>query len=211
MNILSHRGLWVEQAKKNKAESFIDSFEHGFGIETDLRDNDGTIVISHDLPQGNEMTFEELLHIYKRCNNSLTLALNIKSDGLQSLAVGLLKKYLVSEYFFFDMSVPDTIGYINTGLKYFTRNSEIEDSPTLLEKSDGVWMDMFFSDWIDESAVSPYLAIGKKVCIVSPELHGRDYKDFWNSMRQFSCFNSQNLFICTDKPLEAQEYFYVTK
>ncbi len=56
--------------------------EKGYGIETDIRDRQGELVISHDMPCGGECSFSELLKIYKTIGNQTTLAINIKSDGL---------------------------------------------------------------------------------------------------------------------------------
>ena len=62
MKILSHRGYWNEQINKNSSESFTHSFKKGFGTETDLRDFKGEIVISHDIPeQDNLVSFESFL------------------------------------------------------------------------------------------------------------------------------------------------------
>ena len=75
MQILSHRGYWHDfLSESNKRIAFERSFDLGFGTETDLRDICGEIVISHDMPKGDEMTFEELLEIMGRRN--LPLALN---------------------------------------------------------------------------------------------------------------------------------------
>ena len=59
--ILAHRGFWQSEDEKNTKVAFERAFDNGFGIETDLRDIKGTIVISHNMPTGDEMTFEEVL------------------------------------------------------------------------------------------------------------------------------------------------------
>ena len=79
MKILAHRGYWKKEDEKNTKAAFERAFDNGFGIETDLRDIKGTIVISHNMPKGDEMTFEELLQLSDGRN--LPLALNIKADG----------------------------------------------------------------------------------------------------------------------------------
>jgi hypothetical protein len=38
MEILSHRGYWKIESKKNKLYAFERSFSYGFGVETDIRD-----------------------------------------------------------------------------------------------------------------------------------------------------------------------------
>lgn len=61
----------------------------GYGTETDIRDIQGKLVISHDMPQGNEITFEELLQIMDGRN--LPLALNIKADGMANEILQFVK------------------------------------------------------------------------------------------------------------------------
>ena len=53
IQIISHRGFWKNDEEKNTLEAFQKSFSNGFGIETDIRDLDGRIVISHDVPHSN--------------------------------------------------------------------------------------------------------------------------------------------------------------
>ena len=53
--------------------------DNNFGIETDLRDICGEVIISHDMPKGYEMSFEEVLRLL--AGRDLPIALNIKADG----------------------------------------------------------------------------------------------------------------------------------
>ena len=91
MQIISHRGLWRDLSERNQLIAFEHSFNAGFGTETDLRDVCGKIVISHDMPRGNEVSFEEVLQVMNGRN--LPLALNIKADGLADKIKYLLAKY----------------------------------------------------------------------------------------------------------------------
>ena len=45
--------------------AFERAINFGFGIETDIRDFDGNLVIAHDLPNKNSIKFSKLLHILK--------------------------------------------------------------------------------------------------------------------------------------------------
>ncbi|MEJ7675946.1 MAG: hypothetical protein WKF59_25420 [Chitinophagaceae bacterium] len=71
-----------------------------------------TLVISHDIANSNCIIADEFFSIYKQHTQSLTLALNIKADGLQDELFKLLELYNIHNYFVFDMAIPDTIGYI---------------------------------------------------------------------------------------------------
>ena len=92
MIILSHRGYWKDfQTESNKRVAFDRSFDLGFGTETDLRDINGNIVISHNMPNGDEMTFEDLLQIMNGRN--LPLALNIKADGQADVVCSIMNTH----------------------------------------------------------------------------------------------------------------------
>jgi hypothetical protein len=207
MEIISHRGYWKSENEKNLPIAFCRSFEMGFGTETDLRDFSEVIVISHDIPNYHSLNFNAFLEIYKQKGEPTTLALNVKSDGLHKLIKSSLDQYNISNYFVFDMSVPDTIGYINEGLKFFTRQSEYEPSPSFYEKSEGVWLDSFHDIWYTEELILEHLNNNKKVAIVSPELHKRDYKEFWEVLKSSNIYKLTGVILCTDFPEVAREYF----
>ena len=85
-NILAHRGCWTQPGQKNGRQALFSALEQGFGLETDLRDLDGDLVISHDpATRDTALPAAELFAFYSRCGASGTLALNIKADGLQRL------------------------------------------------------------------------------------------------------------------------------
>src|SRR5476649_623527 len=123
MYILSHRGYWINATEKNQLAAFERACKLGFGTETDIRDYNGEIFISHDFPDKASISLDDFLSIYKKYNSTSPLALNIKSDGLQVKLNELLVENNIANYFVFDMSVPDTIGYINTGINFFSRQS----------------------------------------------------------------------------------------
>jgi hypothetical protein len=207
MKILSHRGYWKNDSEKNQEKSFHRSFELGFGTETDLRDLGGKIVISHDMPVDVEFTADNFFRLYTEYQSNLPLALNIKSDGLQRSVKILLEKYSINNFFVFDMSVPDARSWINYGIRIFTRESEFEPTPYFYEQAAGVWLDSFLSDWVKEETITNHLHRGKQVCLVSPELHNREYKTFWKYIRGTKVIHHPNLMLCTDYPEEARNFF----
>ena len=198
--IIAHRGWWKAENEKNTKTAFERAFDSGFGVETDLRDIKGEIVISHNMPRGNEMSFEDLLKLLD--GRALTLALNIKADGMADEIKRLLEKYNVSNYFTFDMSIPEMVYQHKTGLNVFTGLSDIVPLPVMYEQAKGVWLDCFNSDWFGEVEIQNILNQDKKVCIVSPDLHKREYKSVWEKYR-----NVKGIMLCTDYPKEAEVYF----
>ena len=198
--IIAHRGWWKAENEKNTKTAFERAFDSGFGVETDLRDIKGEIVISHNMPRGNEMSFEDLLKLLD--GRALTLALNIKADGMADEIKRLLEKYNVSNYFTFDMSIPEMVYQHKTGLNVFTGLSDIVPLPVMYEQAKGVWLDCFNSDWFGEVEIQNILNQDKKVCIVSPDLHKREYKSVWEKYK-----NVKGIMLCTDYPKEAEVYF----
>lgn len=207
MIILSHRGYWKSPEEKNSLHAFERSFELGFGSETDLRDRMDKLVVAHDLPDASSICADLLFSTYAKQDKNLPLALNVKSDGLQEMTSSLLKKYQIENYFSFDMSVPDMIGYIRLGMNVFTRQSDLEKTPILYDKSCGVWLDTFETNWFHESIIRSHLSNGKRVCIVSSELHKRAFEEDWQTLKEMSVIGSSDVMLCTDYPELARSFF----
>lgn len=205
MIILSHRGYWKEPHEKNTRQAFVRSFALGYGTETDVRDCAGKLVIAHDMPRGDEILFEELLQIMDGRN--LPLAINIKADGLGEAIAALLDKYGQTNTFTFDMSIPDMVVQLRLGLPVFTGYSDILPTPVLFEKSQGVWLDCFNSDWYSATLVDELIENGKKVCIVSADLHKRNVSVQWNTLKKCKP-HGDSLMLCTDRPEAATEFFH---
>lgn len=208
MEIISHRGYWKTIEEKNTKIAFERSFELGFGTETDIRDYEGKLVISHDIADSTCMKLEDFLELYiKYRNPNLTLALNIKSDGLQTKLFEKLNAFDIENYFVFDMSIPDTVGYLNNKIPFFSRQSEYEKNPVFYENCSGIWIDSFVENWFNKEIVIDHLKNHKKVAIVSSELHKRDYKELWTFILSNEIHTIENSILCTDIAGEAKKYF----
>lgn len=208
MIFLSHRGFWKTRNEQNTLRAFEQAWESGFGIETDIRDALGTLVISHDVPVERCVLVEDFFAFYQARGRKVPLALNIKADGLQQPLKELLQKYEVENYFVFDMSVPDALGYLDEGFEVFTRQSEYEQPPSFYLEASGVWIDCFLQNWITEEALRQHLQVGKQICIVSPELHGRDPVRFWRRLGQMRLIHHIEVMLCTDAPEKARAFFH---
>jgi glycerophosphoryl diester phosphodiesterase len=207
--IVSHRGLWTTPEQGNSLAAIEAGFEHGFGLETDIRDCRGELLVSHDPPTGDEVTLAQLLTARRRADAG-PLALNVKADGLQAAIEAALGAGGDPEYFVFDMSIPDTLGYRRAGLRYFTRQSEYEPEPALYCEAAGVWLDCFETAWFEYELIAGHLAADKQVCVVSPELHGRDHRGDWKRWSGWDVFDSPDVLLCTDRPIEASKAFAAT-
>ena len=111
LQILAHRGMWKSTGEKNSLAALTLALRHGFGLETDVRDCAGELVISHDPPRTGAPPLRSLLQEYRRLGATGTLALNIKADGLARPLRILLAEFGIENYFVFDMSVPDMLAY----------------------------------------------------------------------------------------------------
>ena len=209
IQLLAHRGniAGPDRLTENTQAVFVEAFRRGFGIETDVRDAANRLVISHDLPNDSAFLFEELLAAYIEGGYDLPLAINIKADGLRGGMKSLFGNQAGINHFFFDMSVPETLAYRREGLRFFSRESEYEPAPALYRDSAGVWMDMFESDWITSDHIARHIDNGKQVALVSPDLHGRPYLEFWARLRDSELCKSKDLMLCTDYPEAARTFF----
>jgi hypothetical protein len=176
-------------------------------METDIRDYMGELVISHDIAQQGCLSIKTFFSLYSALGSQSLLALNIKADGLQKCLKALLEYYGIRNYFVFDMTVPEAIQYNRNKFYLFTRQSEYETDLPLYNQAVGVWADCFEHEWISRKEISTHLANGKKVCIVSPELHSRPHRPFWSKLAETGLTARSEVMLCTDFPQDAQEFF----
>ena len=207
MRILAHRGYWNKNISNNSPSAIRSALERGYGFETDIRDFDGRLVVSHDMANSLSQNVKEVFEWLYEFSDRYTFAINIKSDGLNKKLKYLIDKYNIQNYFTFDMSVPQMIDYKESRIRFFTRQSEVEPEPCMYSDADGVWIDGFWSnDWITEALLNKHIENGKEICLVSPELHKRDnYVLFWDRIKKYN-IDLEKIMICTDYPDEANEY-----
>jgi hypothetical protein len=213
-SILAHRGFFLSESEKNSKEALTRAMSAGFGIETDLRDLNGNLVISHDPPIGSPPppSFEWLLKLICSSPNTGRIALNIKADGLSQLIQSQIEAYAVdvNRFFVFDMSVPDSLSYFKGSVPFYTRMSDYEQEPALLDAANGVWVDNFSGSFPQIQRAQFLIELGIKVVVVSPELHRRDPAKLWNEISETEIYHSALFEICTDRPIEAANRFCIT-
>ena len=161
-------------AHRINSKSELQELSVDFGVEIDLRDHpDGHIHIAHD-PFDEGERFDEYLKQYRHG----TMILNVKSERIEFRILELLKKYAIDNYFFLDSSFPMIHNLASNGeSKIALRFSEFEGIDTLeamKAKIDWVWVDCFTKLPLDFDIYSELKQMGYKLCLVSPELQGRD-------------------------------------
>lgn len=210
--ILAHRGFWKTATEMNTPDAFARALSEGYGIETDLRDCLGKLVISHDIAEPDAFSLHAFFELYSSYKDAGPLALNIKADGLANLVCKALHAYEINpkNVFVFDMSVPDMRQYLKLGVQVYTRSSE-QETPAFYEDVDGIWVDSFEAQGANVLDAARFLGAGKKVAFVSPELHGRSPHPKWSTLRRrlqdMADPICEKFQLCTDYPDQASEYF----
>ena len=175
------------------------SIDTNYGVEIDIRSYKDNLVLTHE-PYENGENFDNWLEYY----NHKIVILNIKEEGLEDKVLSLIKKHKVKNYFFLDQSFPNLIRYINNGMsKTAIRISEFENiknANNLIGLADWIWIDCFTKFPLTGSEMK---ALKKhfNICIVSPELQGRNDK---SEISQFAenirSYNIDDVYVCTKFP-----------
>ena len=207
MHLLAHRGLWNAPGEQNTLAALSRALLGGHGIETDLRPLAGSVVLSHDPPaSGAQLT--SLTDLVEYAEQYLPdhsmLALNIKADGLAEQCLSAVSR-IQDRVFFFDMSAPELLRYLDIGLPVFARQSDVERKPICYEAAKGVWLDELREPWIRTDDIRRHLASGKRVAVVSSELHGRTHRALWQLLLPFAA--ERYVMLCTDLVDEAEAFF----
>jgi len=166
MEYIAHRINRIKELKKIPKE---------YGVELDLRDFGGRLVLQHE-PFMDGEDFAEYLKHYDHG----TMILNIKSERIEYKVLELVQKYNIKDYFFLDSSFPMIYSLSKSGEKNIAlRFSEFEGIDTILNmkgKIDWIWVDCFSKLPIDNENYNLLKQHGFKFCLVSPELQGQDEK-----------------------------------
>ena len=144
-----------------------------YGIEVDIRSHGERLIIHHDAFVAGEC-FEQWLDAYRHS----TLILNVKEEGLEKRLIDLMRTKGIDDYFFLDQSFPFLVKWSKAGLRRCAvRVSEFESidtAMTLAGRVDWVWVDCFSHFPLSGDDARRLKQAGFKLCLVSPELQGRD-------------------------------------
>lgn len=164
MKLISHRRNTIQD---------LNATPRKYGVEVDIRSRGEQLIIHHD-PFVVGESFEDWIAAYQHG----TLILNIKEEGLEARLIALMKLYGIDDYFFLDQSFPFLVKWAKAGEhRCAVRVSEFESIDTALTltgKVDWVWVDCFTRFSLSNEDANRLNNAGFKLCIVSPELQGRD-------------------------------------
>ena len=164
MKLISHRRNTVSELLATDSK---------YGIEVDIRSKGDRLIIHHDPFVAGE-SLDEWIDVYRHG----TLILNVKEEGLEARLIALMQSKGIADYFFLDQSFPFLVKWSKAGEhRCAVRVSEfesIETALTLAGKVDWVWVDCFTRFPLTEHDARSLKDAGFKLCLVSPELQGRD-------------------------------------
>lgn len=164
MKLIAHR--------RNTVKELIATPEK-YGVEVDIRSKGNLLIIHHDAFEEG-VSFEDWISVYQHG----TLILNVKEEGLEARLISLMRKHGIEDYFFLDQSFPFLVKWAKAGEhRCAMRVSEFETIETALNlagKVDWIWVDCFTRFPINHVDSLRLKHAGFKLCLVSPELQGRD-------------------------------------
>lgn len=163
MEIIAHR--------RNLASELAATPVH-LGVEIDIRTQGGDFILHHD-----PFCDGELLERWLDRFGHGTLILNVKEEGLEDRLIELMTARGIVRFFFLDQSFPFLVRTAARGeRRCAVRVSEFESVETALslaDRIDWVWVDCFTRFPLDGAAAKVLSDAGFRLCLVSPELHGR--------------------------------------
>src|SRR5476651_1541287 len=164
MELIAHRRKTVSELRDTPTK---------YGVGVGIRSQGSRPVLHHDAFVDGE-SFENWIDAYRHG----TLILNVKEEGLEDALLGIVARRQIEKFFFLDQSFPFLMRYANRGeRRCAVRVSEYESvdaALTLAGRIDWTWIDCFTRFPIDGAQARRLQQAGFRLCLVSPELQGRD-------------------------------------
>lgn len=175
MKLIAHRRNTLAELRATPIE---------YGVEVDIRSVGERLIIHHDPFVDGEDFIAWLAH-YRHG----TLILNVKEEGLEQRLLNLMAEQGIGDFFFLDQSFPFLIKTARQGeRRCAVRVSEFESIETVLTLAgmiDWVWVDCFSRFPLTGAEAGKLQALGFRLCLVSPELQGRNGAQEIPEMRAF--------------------------
>ena len=187
MQYIAHRVNTIAQLRSTPPD---------FGVELDLRDCGGRLILQHD-PFSDGEDFEDYLQEYRHG----LMILNIKSERIEYRVLEMIRRSNVLNYFFLDSSFPMIRALVREGERRiavrFSEFEPVESALALAGQVEWVWVDCFTRMPLDERTYAR-LKQHFKLCAVSPELQGRGVTTIPPYARKLSRFPVDA--VCTKRP-----------
>jgi len=177
-----------------------------FGIEVDIREQNGDLICAHDPVSKGEL-FKDFLFQF---NHKFIIA-NIKEEGIEKDVIACIEENKIENYFLLDVTFPYLVKLFKEGInKIALRVSDFEQfDEDIVNKFniEWIWLDAFEQFPIKELKKIKFCSkyFNLKVCLVSPELHmSRSKLDSTRILDQIKASNYSFDAICTKNLTEWQ-------
>lgn len=164
MKLIAHRRNTIEELLLVPVE---------YGVEIDIRSYAGELILHHD-----PFCAGEKLEDWAACYRHQFLILNVKEEGLEQRILEVMDAHGIYNFFFLDQSFPFLIKWSRLGERRcavrVSQFESIDTALTLSGKVDWVWVDCFSEFALTHEDFLRLKNAGFKLCIVSPELQGRN-------------------------------------
>ena len=142
------------------------------GIEFDVREYKGEIVIAHDFERPGP-----LLSDFLKKAKDHKLIINVKSEGLIEEVLSYLDGNQITNYFFLDLNYPEMVKLHSQGnFKFAVRLSEYESiNKSINLNPKWIWVDCFNHYDVTLNDIKLIREAGAKICLVSPELQSKKF------------------------------------
>ncbi len=165
---IAHRVNTVEGLKATPRE---------YGVEMDLHAYGDRLVVHHDACT-DALDFERWLDAYAHA----FVILNVKEEGIESRVRAMALARGIERFFLLDLSVPALVKMVRAGEhRVAVRVSKYEAVAGALALgglAEWIWLDVFDPELpVTADEYRALQAAGYKICLVSPELHGRDISE----------------------------------
>lgn len=170
MSVGNVRNIVIHKINSTREILQVDS---NYGIEFDVRNNNGEICLSHD-PIVDNVKVEPLEKLLQLCNDNLLVA-NVKESGIEAQVISLIRNYS-DNFFLLDCEMPFIINnYKNMGDYLSIRYSNLESINTVenfIDYIKWIWVDTY--DEVDIKKLDDKLYANSKIILVSPERWHKD-------------------------------------
>ena len=166
---ISHRINYLDDISAN-------IFNECDGIEFDIRDSNGQIIVQHDAFKEGQL-FSEFI---KYCPSNKFYIVNVKSEGIEYDAIKTLESHNIYNFFLLDCSIPMIIKLGKSGetriAARFSEYESIYNIKALHKYIKWVWVDVFTTVPITYDIFITIKRLNLNICFVSPELQCQNDK-----------------------------------
>lgn len=169
------------------------------GVEVDVHAYGDRLVVHHDA-FADGVDFERWLEAYDHA----LLVLDVKEEGVERRARELVLARGIEDFFMLNLHFPALVQMVAAGERRIAvRVSEFESPATALRlagRADWVWLDLFTRFPLDREEYESLRDARFSLCLVSPELVGRDVGTIAGLRRQLDDGGFEVDAVCTKRP-----------